>query len=93
MASLRADDAQGQASVHSIRYRKVDGSLGYKPRVCKSFKTLPGTGKYRGNVSLNHEFLFLNLDAPDRPPFRILIDLLVEVDGAVIDHTNGDYSW
>ena len=64
MASLRADDAQGQASVHSIRYRKVDGSLGYKPRVCKSFKTLPGTGKYRGNVSLNHEFLFRNPDAP-----------------------------
>ncbi|GAB2798644.1 hypothetical protein GCM10027275_50290 [Rhabdobacter roseus] len=93
MAALRADDAQGQPSIHSIRYRKKDGTLGYKAHVSKSFRHLPGASKYRGQVSLNHEFLFRNHDESDpaQQHFRILIDLLVEVDGHIIDHTNGEY--
>jgi hypothetical protein len=43
----------------------------------------------------NNEFLFKNHDEPDDSPsqhFRIKIDLLVEVDGHIIDHTNGEYA-
>lgn len=94
MASLRADDAQGKPSVHTIKYVKVDGTVGYKRRVQKSFRLLPGASKYRGHMKLNNEFLFQNLEEPDpeRQHFRILVDLLVEVDGATIDHTNGEYN-
>lgn len=93
MASLRADDAQGQPSIHSVTYRRKDGTLGHKPRVSKSFRHLPGAGKYRGQVSLNHEFLFRNHDEPNpaRQHFRLLIDLIQAVDGAIIDHTNGEF--
>lgn len=93
MASLRADDARGEPSIHSVKYRRKDGTSGYKPRVSKSFRHLPGAGKYRGQVSLNHEFLFRNHDEPDpnRQHFRLLIDLITEIDGATIDHTNGEY--
>lgn len=94
MAALRADDAQGQPSIHSVKYRRKDGTIGYKPRVSKSFRHLPGSGKFRGNVSLNHEFLFRNHDEPEgsqRQHFRLLIDLIQEIDGATIDHTNGEY--
>lgn len=93
MASLRADDAQGKPSIHSIKYVKRDGTVGFKRRVAKSFRLLPGASKYKGNMKLNNEFLFQNLEIsnPDEQHFRILIDLLLEVDGATIDHTNGEY--
>jgi len=93
MASLRADDAQGRPSVHTIKYVKVDGTIGYKKRAAKSFRLLPGAGKYNGNMKLNNEFLFQNLEVtdPEKQHFRILVDLLLEVDGATLDHTNGEY--
>lgn len=93
MASIRSDDAAGKPSVHAIKYRKVDGGIGYKKRVTKSFQHLPGAGKFRGNMNTNHEFLFRNLDEPDPDSqhFRIKIDLLIEVDGMIIDHTNGEH--
>lgn len=92
MALLRSDDAQGSPTIHSIKYRKKDYQIGVKKRVAKSFALLPGASKYKGNQKLNHEFLFLNKDEPDpdKQIFRILIDLLVEVDGMVIDHMNGE---
>jgi hypothetical protein len=94
MASIRSDDAAGKPSVHSIKYRKLDGTIGYKKRVTKSFKHLPGAGKFRGNINTNHEFLFRNLDVsdPDEQNFRIKIDLLIEVDGMTVDHTNGEHN-
>lgn len=94
MASIRSDDAAGRPSVHSIKYRKLDGAIGYKKRVTKSFQHLPGAGKFRGNINTNHEFLFRNLDVndTDEQNFRIKIDLLVEVDGMTVDHTNGEYN-
>lgn len=95
MAALRADDANGMPSIHTIKYRKMDGTIGYKRRVSKSFQYLPGASKFRGNMNGNNEFLFKNHDEPDDSPnqhFRIKIDLLVEVDGHIIDHTNGEYA-
>ena len=91
MAAIRADDANGNPTVHSIKYRKKDGTIGFKKRVSKSFRLLPGSGKFRGNLNLNlnHEFQFINLDLPsdaDNYNFRIKIDYLIEVDGMVIDH-------
>ena len=94
IATLRADDAHGNPSIHSIKYRKKDGSIGYKKRVTKGFRHLPGSGKFRGNINQNHEFQFINKDEPDplKQHFRIKIDLLVEMDGLVIDHTNGEHN-
>lgn len=94
MSSLRADDAQGNPSIHSIKYRRMDGTIGIKKRVSKSFRSLPGPSGFRGNMNANNEFLFVNNDEPDpeRKHFRIKIDLLIEVDGNIIDHTNGEYA-
>jgi hypothetical protein len=94
MAALRADDAQGKPTIHSIKYRKMDGTIGFKKHVTKSFRHLPGASAFRGNLNTNHEFLFINKDEPDpeNQHFRIKIDLLVEIDGLVIDHTNGEYN-
>lgn len=93
MALLRQDDAQGQPTIHSIKYRKKDGTAGRKMRVSKSSRHLPGAGKYRGNLSTNHIFLFTNHDEAEgtsRRTFEVLIDLMIEIDGMTIDHTNGD---
>ena len=94
MASIRSDDAGGKPTIHSVKYRKVDGTIGYKRRVTKSFQHMPGAAKFRGNLNTNHEFLFCNLDEPDpeKQHFRIKIDLLIEVDGMIIDHTNGEHN-
>ncbi|CAG4992266.1 hypothetical protein DYBT9275_00927 [Dyadobacter sp. CECT 9275] len=91
MAWLRSDDAQGNPSVHSVKYRRLDGSIGYKKRVSKSFKNLPGESGFRGNLNTNNEFLLVNHEKANQP-FRIKIDLLIEVDGHIIDHTNGEYA-
>lgn len=93
MALLRQDDAQGQPTIHSIKYRKKDGTAGRKMRVSKSSRHLPAAAKYRGNVNTNHVFLLTNHDEPEgtsRRTFEVLIDLLIEIDGMTIDHTNGD---
>jgi hypothetical protein len=90
MALLRQDDAEGKPTIHRIKYRKLDGSIGRKMRVAKSFRHLPGDGKYRGHVKLNHVFLFYDHDTKET--FNVLIDLLIEVDGLIIDHTNNEFS-
>ena len=90
MALLRQDDAEGKPSVHRIKYRKVDGTIGVKLHVGKSFRHLPGISKFRGNVKLNHVFLFYDYDKKET--FNVLIDLLIEVDGMTIDHTNNEFS-
>lgn len=95
MSCIRADDGQGRPSIHSIKYRKMDGTIGYKKRVSKSFRQLPGDSKFRGSLNGNHEFLFENHDQPETSTnrhFRIKVDLLIEVDGHIIDHTNGEYA-
>lgn len=94
MAALRADDAAGNPSVHSIKYRKMDGTIGYKRHVSKSFRHLPGASKFRGNLNNGHEFLLVNNDEtdPEKKHFRLKIDLIVELDGNIIDHTNGEYA-
>jgi hypothetical protein len=93
MALLRADDAQGRPTVHSIKYRKKDRTVGYKNRVTKSYRHLPGEGKFRGNINTNHELLLINLDEPDpkEQHFRIKVDYLISFDGMVIDHLNGEH--
>lgn len=94
MAAVRADGANGHPSIHSIKYRKLDGRIGYKARVSKNMRHLPGTSKFRGSLNEGHEFLFRNHDAigTENEHFRIKIDLLIEVDGHTIDHTNGEYA-
>lgn len=94
MAMIGSDDSTGKPTVHSIKYRKLDGTVGYKRRVTKSFKHLPGASKFRGNINTNHEYLFKNLDEPNPEDqnFRIKIDLLIAVDGMIIDHTNGEHN-
>lgn len=89
MALLRQDDAEGKPTIHRIKYRKTDGTIGRKMRVGKSFRSLPGDGKYRGNIKLNHVFLFYDYDTKET--FNVLIDLMVEVDGMIIDHTNNEF--
>ena len=94
LAALRSDDAAGNPTVHSIKYRKKDGQIGYKNRVIKSFRHLPGASKFRGNLSENHELLLINKEEqePSKQHFRIKIDLLIAMDGLVIDHTNGEHN-
>lgn len=94
MANLREDDAQSQPTIHSIKYRSMDCIVGFKKRVSKSFRSLPGASGFRGNMNTNHEFLFVNHDEPDseKKHFRLKIDLLIELDGNIIDHTNGEYA-
>ena len=94
MAWLRADDSRGEPSIHSVKYRKLDHTIGYKDRVSKSFRHLPGASKFKGDLKEAHEFLFVNHDEPSdsKKHFRIKIDLLIEVDGHIIDHTNGEYA-
>ena len=80
----------GQPHVFSLKYSKKDGTVGFKARVRKSSKNLPGPSGYRGNVSLNFVLLLENLDdhkpsgAPQ--PFELLIDLITHYNGMRIIH-------
>ncbi len=91
---IGADDDRGRPSIHSVKYRKLDGTTGYKRRVSKSNRTLPGESKFKGNLNENHEHLFFNHDEPEESKqyFRIKIDLLTHVDGHLIDHTDQEYA-
>ena len=84
-ADIHQDTRGDKVHVFSVKYRKLDGTIGYKQRVSKTIKSMPGEAKFRGNISANHELLLHNHDT-DRP-FRIKIDLMVEYNGMIIDHT------
>lgn len=79
-------DTRG-AGIHtfSIKYRKKDGSAGYKAKVSKSYNALPGDKKFRQNVNINHVLLLK--DQETGRTFEVLIDLLIEYNGMLIDHT------
>jgi hypothetical protein len=84
-AEIHQDTRGDEVHKFSIKYRKVDGEIGYKANVSKSIRNLPGKGKYNGNVKINHVLLLYDYDT-DRT-FEILIDLMIEYNGLLIDHT------
>jgi hypothetical protein len=89
-ADIHQDTRGGLPHLFAVKYRKKDGSIGYKPNVSKSLRRVAGPGGYRGNVNQNHVLLLENHDLPVNHPnrhFEILIDLLVEYNGMVVDHT------
>ncbi len=79
-------DTRG-STVHSfaIKYRKKDGTVGFKANVSKSLSHLPHEKKYKQNVSINHVLLLHDNEA--KRPFEILIDLMIEYNYMLIDHT------
>lgn len=83
-AEIHQDTRGDEVHKFSIKYRKVDGEIGYKANVSKSIRNLPGKGKYNGNVKINHVLLLYDHDT-DRT-FEILIDLMIEYNGLLIDH-------
>ena len=89
-AEIHQDTRGDEVHKFSIKYRKVDGEIGYKANVSKSIRNLPGKGKYNGNVKINHVLLLYDYDtelgAAPRT-FEILIDLMIEYNGLLIDHT------
>lgn len=85
-AEIHQDTVGDKIHIFSVLYRKKsDGTLGYKPRVSKSLQRLPGTSGYRQNVNTNHILLLHDHDT--KRPFEVLIDLLVEYNEMIIDHT------
>lgn len=84
-ADIHQDTKGNEVHIFSLKYRKLDGSVGYKARCSKSLNSLPGTGKFRGNLNSNHELLLYNHENSQH--FRVKIDLIVEYNGMIIDHT------
>ncbi len=84
-AEIHQDTRGAGVHIFSIKYRKKDGSCGYKARVSKSWKQLAGAKKFRQNININHVLLLHDHEA--NRPFEILIDLMVEYNGMLIDHT------
>ena len=70
--------------VFSVKYVKDDGTIGFKPRVTKSFKTLPGAAKYRANVKLTNALILHNQD--NNTFFQINVDYMLEYNNRLIDH-------
>mgnify|MGYP000668063908 CR=1 FL=1 len=75
----------GKPHEFSLKYSKKDATVGFKNRVRKSSKNLPGPSGYRGNVSLNFVLLLENLDDHNQP-FELLIDLITHYNGMRIIH-------
>ncbi len=84
-ADIHQDTRGDKIHVFSIKYRKMDGSIGYKARCSKSVQTFPHEAKFRGNLNANHELLLYNHENSQH--FRVKIDLIIEYNGMVIDHT------
>ncbi|PQA59152.1 hypothetical protein [Siphonobacter curvatus] len=84
-AEIHQDTVGDQVHTFSVKYRKKEGEEGYKAKVSKSLQRLPGQSGFRQNVSLNHVLLLH--DHEKNHPFEILIDLMVEYNGMIIDHT------
>lgn len=83
---IHQDTVGGKPHTFSIQYRKKKtGELGFKAKVSKSLQRLPGASGFRQNVSLNH--ILLLHDHETNSPFEVLIDLLIEYNGMIIDHT------
>lgn len=78
--------AGGQNHVFSVGYIKTDGKAGFKLRVRKCSKNLPGAKGYRGNINLNHVLLLENLEK-NAQPFEICIDLITHYNGLRVVHT------
>jgi hypothetical protein len=79
-AEIHQDVRQGgQAHVFSLKYVKKDKTVGYKARVRKCSKNLPGERGYRGNINLNHVLLLENLETGKQ--FELAIDLITHYNG------------
>ncbi|UHG90098.1 hypothetical protein [Spirosoma oryzicola] len=74
----------GKPHVFSLKYCKVDATVGEKDQVCKSVRNAPGAAKFRQNVNLNHILLLQNLE--NNTVFELHIDLLLEYNGMRINH-------
>ncbi|QMW04061.1 hypothetical protein [Spirosoma foliorum] len=86
-AEIHQDTLEGGKShIFSLKYAKKDSTVGYKARVRKCSKNLPGAQGYRGNINLNHVLLLENLDNKNQP-FEICIDLILEYNGQRVVHT------
>ena len=75
----------GQLRMFSLKYAREDGSVGTKLRCSKSFRSLPGAGKFTTNIRRN--MLLLVHDHDTNQTRNLSIDLLIEYNGYVIDHT------
>lgn len=84
-AEIHQDTQGDEVATFSIAYRKKEGEMGYKAKVSKSLQRLPGQSGFRQNVNTNHILLLHNHET--NSPFEVLIDLLVEFNGMIIDHT------
>lgn len=84
-AEIHQDTRGTQQHIFSVKYRKKDGTIGFKPRCSKSFKKIPGAAGFKQNVSINHVLLLHDHDK--NATFEILIDLFKEYNGYLIDHT------
>ena len=74
----------GRVRMFSLKYCKQDGTVGFKARCSKSFRSLPGPGKFRTNVKKNYVLLIHDHDANNTRTLNI--DTLIEYNGYVIDH-------
>lgn len=83
-ADIHQDTRDGQPHIFAIKYWKKDGTTGYKPRVSKSLRNLPGQAKFRQNVKQNNILLLHNHET--NMPFEILIDLIVQYNHTLVDH-------
>ncbi len=83
-AEIHQDTRGDEVHQFSVKYRKTDGSIGFKASVSKNFRNVAGKGKYRGSVNTNHVLLLV--DHETNRTFEILIDLMVEYNGLLIDH-------
>lgn len=84
-AEIHQDTRGDTVHQFSVKYRKADYTTGFKANVSKSFRSVAGQGKYRGNVNTNHVLLLV--DNETNQTFEIIIDLMVEYNGLLIDHT------
>ncbi len=86
-AEIHQDTLEGGRNhVFSLKYVKKDSTVGYKARVRKCAKNLPGERGYRGNINLNHVLLLENLEA-NKQPFELAIDLITHYNGLRVVHT------
>lgn len=83
-AEIHQDTRDGWPHIFAIKYWKKDGTTGYKARVSKSFRNLPGQSKFRQNVKHNNILLLHNHET--NTPFEILIDLIVQYNHTLVDH-------
>lgn len=74
----------GKPHIFSLKYCRVDSTVGEKEEVRKSSRNAPGVAKFRQNVNLNH--ILLLQDVQTGRVFELHIDLLLEYNGMRINH-------